>query len=341
MVAVPMVLALLIAGCPADDPTCVPDCSERCCGDDGCGGICQDQCTGDQPACEPKTCTCGACLQMGFDCIQGKDCCDGFCIKYTGEQYGYCSTHDCQNNWDCVNEAGDEEMCCVDVGGEYFICMKIVAGYGCGGGPYCGWACLDDTDCPPYFSCIRDNENGAFCTHQCNSYYDCTDCENPYLENNDFSCQTVSAEFNFCLPAQDLPCDSSSDCEHPEVCTPWPTDDEQDIEGRCRHIGNVPPGGPCDSHEEDGRIVCAGYYCINDHCSEVCAQQSDCRDQEICAIRTWELDEQGDIIAQIGMCFWYAGSLNPCTVDADCTPAELCQTFDTPEGSELSVCLLP
>ena len=52
-------------------PECVPNCTGKCCGNDGCGGTCQDNCSATGQTCNAQTCSCeGACVP---EC-QGKQC---------------------------------------------------------------------------------------------------------------------------------------------------------------------------------------------------------------------------------------------------------------------------
>ncbi|MFH2009706.1 MAG: hypothetical protein ABI333_24140, partial [bacterium] len=41
-------------------PECVPDCTGRCCGPDGCGGSCPDTCSGSSGFCDAILCTCAS-----------------------------------------------------------------------------------------------------------------------------------------------------------------------------------------------------------------------------------------------------------------------------------------
>lgn len=43
--------------------SCVPDCTAKCCGGNGCGGDCPDNCAGGQ-TCDPNTCQCVQCVPL-------------------------------------------------------------------------------------------------------------------------------------------------------------------------------------------------------------------------------------------------------------------------------------
>jgi hypothetical protein len=70
------------AGCrtPCD---CVPQCAGKCCGDNGCGGVCPDTCAASGQTCNGATCQCqGACTprscsELGRECGQWDDGCGG------------------------------------------------------------------------------------------------------------------------------------------------------------------------------------------------------------------------------------------------------------------------
>ena len=57
--------------CNADgtcQQVCCPDCEGKCCGDDGCGGTCSDECSLQGMVCVPSTCNCSEPGQIGDPC---------------------------------------------------------------------------------------------------------------------------------------------------------------------------------------------------------------------------------------------------------------------------------
>ncbi len=114
--------------CGADCP-CIPNCDDKHCGDDGCGGSCgecsegtwctpagkcSDECIS---SCTGKECgddgcgeSCGECApdhlcfeglcQPACDGIPWEGCCDGEALKYCGEE-GWLVTQDCSGNPGC------------------------------------------------------------------------------------------------------------------------------------------------------------------------------------------------------------------------------------------------
>ncbi len=86
---------------------CIPECTGKCCGDDGCGGDCPDNCAETGQTCNIESCTCeGVCQPM--DCAQLDRQCDwwddgcgtligcGDCTDYESCVEGRCvPTSDC------------------------------------------------------------------------------------------------------------------------------------------------------------------------------------------------------------------------------------------------------
>ncbi len=102
---------------PASDAVCVPDCEDRVCGDDGCGG------------------TCGKCQVLGQACVDGACVCDPkdqtACIG--GDVYWIDS---CGNQ--SLLAAGCKDMGCAD--GQCLSCAPACGGKQCGDDG-CGGSC--------------------------------------------------------------------------------------------------------------------------------------------------------------------------------------------------------
>lgn len=100
-------------------PICVPNCTGKLCGDNGCGGSCGD-CSGGK-SCDGVSCVCPAdqldsggvcavppgCLGQGALCNNSDLCCSAFCaglLACTGSTAGQrCNvTSDCQSGLRCV-----------------------------------------------------------------------------------------------------------------------------------------------------------------------------------------------------------------------------------------------
>ena len=100
---------------------CVPDCTEAMCGDgDGCGGLCQGLCLGEQeecldgvclcvPDCEGKECggdgcggSCGECQGPQDTCVDGICVCQPLCEgKDCGDDGCEGSCGECEEHWEC------------------------------------------------------------------------------------------------------------------------------------------------------------------------------------------------------------------------------------------------
>lgn len=156
--------------CPVAAPVCIeggmccsPDCDDRECGDDGCGGGC-----GVCPAVAPACTNAGLCCEPecdGRDC--GDDGCDGSC--------GVCDPHN-----DCVDGAcvyvpwcGDE-TCDIDEGEN---CATCEADCGC----VCGEECQDTgTGVLPVRDCVYVACDGRVCGDDgCGA--SCGDCEDHHV----------------------------------------------------------------------------------------------------------------------------------------------------------------
>ena len=292
------------------------------------------------------------CVPGGKICDQDADCCQGICKNDFHSPEKYCHQTGCSTNGDCTNHHYlDRPMCCITDEQGNNTCIKVNIGAVCGaqlGG--CGASCAGAlaSACSPELTCLAAGfeDPNAVCAHPCTTNADCGDCLDEFDPDCPWACQPISGGVTFCLPESCCGgCGSSLDCEGDDVCIPWPTSDELDLEGMCGKLGDLPAGSTCDSQADPNNLPaaerCAGFYCMNDHCSEVCTLQTDCRQGEICETREFPMDDQGDVFATIGMCAWYAGSHTPCMADTDCEEPHQCQTFQTPGDSTLSICVVP
>ena len=346
-------MTFLIAGCPSEEDTskcpegaCVPngscvvvDNNAQCACDAGyvqgdMGLICELD-TGDK--------------KLGEECVDSAVCETGWCLKYTGEDTGYCSKRDCQGNDACTNYSGDgAEMCCVDVGGEYFICMKIVPGYPCGTQDgMCGSSCAGtmDSACDPTQACLAAGaeDPNAVCAHECTTNDDCSDCADPETPGLEFTCQPISGGVTYCLGDGDDDCASSLDCEGDDVCIPWPTADDMGLEGMCGKLGDLPTGTECDEDDDPNELPaserCADFYCMNNHCSEVCVLETDCPFDMVChSVLFGGMGPDGNGTADIGMCLWISPGTPECSGDADCPAGTICDYYLPPGGTTQKVC---
>jgi len=150
---------------------CVPDCSGRACGDDGCGGSCGA--CGDGTVCEPVSGTCASCVPDCTGKACGDDGCGGSCGDCVGD-LAYCAVGACQCTPQCVGRACGDDGC----GGS---CGDCEAGFSCNDGactcaPQCdgkacgpdgcgnlcgvcdgGCACADNGTCAPPSGGVLEN----------------------------------------------------------------------------------------------------------------------------------------------------------------------------------------
>ena len=124
-------------------PVCEPDCEDKSCGSDGCGGEC-GECSGDTP-----TCSFGNCVETPCEpaCNPEQECGLDTCGEPT------CG--DCGENGVCV---GTTCVCIPDCGG------KVCGPDGCGG--QCGFG----SDCPGDDDCV---EGLCICTPTCTDGQEC------------------------------------------------------------------------------------------------------------------------------------------------------------------------
>lgn len=133
---------------------CFPDCTDKCCGDDGCGGNCPDNCV-DDLWCDNDTCRCyKECCQYDENCLMGECCRDCECVRMAcgdlecgpdpvcGKECGPCS-----EGYNCINGYCIEDPCVFCKLGytcQYGICKPAVSLPG---------NCIETDDCPPGYYC--------------------------------------------------------------------------------------------------------------------------------------------------------------------------------------------
>ncbi len=123
--------------------TCTPQCEEKTCGDDGCGGVC-GTCSGNeecidslclcQPECKDKECGddgCGG--NCGF-CLDNEECTDGICVCQPACEGKVCGPDGCGGL--CGDCPGTQDLC---VDGEC-VCQPVCLGVKCGDDG-CGGTC--------------------------------------------------------------------------------------------------------------------------------------------------------------------------------------------------------
>ena len=156
-----------------DETGCTPDCTDKDCGDDGCGascGTCIDgQICGDAFTCVEIGTEGGGAPEFETNCNDGKDededgltdCADSDCTGVAGCIETNCSDG-IDNEGDGLPDCHDPDCDCEVVGcGDYFVCLTEE---GCG--------CTLDVDCPQpgtdaYANCQQSCAESASCTQTC------------------------------------------------------------------------------------------------------------------------------------------------------------------------------
>ena len=243
---------------PIDCAACVPDCSAKFCGDDGCGGSCgecadgescnaQFQCEGVicTPDCEGKECGADGCGgQCGPDCGIGNFCdANGQCQACVPQCDGKsCGPDSCGGS---CGTCGDGQTCdgdgqCVD-GPCVADCEgKVCGSDGCGG--TCG-ECDGGLTCSEG-ACVES----ASCEGLCGSY----DAEN--------NCQCDDFCF-FIGDCCDDVCTTCADIFEDQCCEP-------SCEGK--QCGDDGCGGSCGEPCAEGSYCNAEFQCVEEVCEPQC-----------------------------------------------------------------------
>jgi hypothetical protein len=277
------------------------------------------------------------CQEVGQTCKSNDECCDGMCLKlFVGQTEGYCSKRDCGNNGDCQNRGTDGlPMCCVDMGGEFFMCLKNAGDCPCGKqegtcGTPCG--CEFFSACAPGMQCFGMG-GSAFCSNECLTDADCQGCTDPNQPDEKYTCQSISGGQTYCQPISSGGCGWSQECVSPDVCIPFLNSAGTGFEPQCGKYGDLPTGAPCvdvaDISSLPKEEQCAGIYCMKGRCSEVCTFAGDCQgDHMECGIVNFGIEGQ-DGVFPVGMCQYYCCG-GPCDGNSSCPQGEFCDGYLSP-----------
>ena len=256
LVSVLGALLFLFCGC------CEPDCKGKCCGDDGCGGVCSNTCP--SPAricCDAASCECVLCIfpqcegrccgddgiggECPDDCPQGYQCDDKACV---------CEVEDCVQDADCI-----PGKCCVDGACWWPQCNSLR----CGPDPLCGFSCG---------TC----EWGLVC----NEYGICEDFTGPV--------GTGSTIPGMCgMEGRCVGCNFDDDCEEYERCevNGWCYPDYYNA--NCHSDADCPAGyvcrmGMCLVPCWSDMDCWYGRVCVDEMCIYICDADIDCEYGERC-----------------------------------------------------------
>ena len=243
-------------GCVNGQCQCVPDCSDKQCGEpDGCGGKCQ--CSGEQDVCIEGACLCipncsgKECGSDGCDgscgiCSVGLGCEDGKCTCIPNCEGKECGSDGCDGS---CGECQEGEVCDGGVCCEPDCEGKVCGDDGCGGS--CG-ECGGDQ-----FACYQGQ---CFCAPQCPLGVEC----------GDDMCGGTCGECPDNHICKDGKCECQPDCKFKEC-------GDDGCGGTCP--GDCPEGYEC----QDNLCICVpdceGKECGDSGCWESCGT---CEDDGIC-----------------------------------------------------------
>ncbi|MBM4370670.1 MAG: hypothetical protein FJ098_03405 [Deltaproteobacteria bacterium] len=267
---------------PAADQGCLPQCGERECGDDGCGGSC-GACGREAPFCKAGQCveTCDAdCTdrECGDDgcggscgtCGPGEDCLDGLC---TG---------------DCTPDCGDRECGDDGCGGS---CGACEPGWECNAG-----ACLET--CIP--QCGEASCGGDGCGGSCGECPAGEGCFEGSCVPLPDPCEEACAGFE-CGVVDECACGT---CGEDEVCDGHQCVPDCLPDCTTKECGPDGCGGTCGTCAPDEE--CWGYLCVSDCVPE-------CGDKECGA------DNCGGVCGTCPGGSWCQGGTCVADCDPDCT----------------------
>jgi hypothetical protein len=255
LIALMFLAVVLLPGCPEDDnpapkdagtsiDVCTPDCTEKTCGDDGCGNSC-GECGNGETCTDDGDCTPASCVPDCAGRICGDDGCGGSC--------GECADAEtCTDDGDCA-----PTVCLPDCAG------RICGDDGCGGS--CG-ECADAETCTDDGACEG-------CTADCTDKF-CGD------DGCGGSCGECLGANERCTPAGMCECladctgkecgddgcgGSCGDCQVFEACDPA---------GLCEVVSEYLCTDGLDD-DGDGDIDCADADCNADPACEDCTDAID------------------------------------------------------------------
>ena len=227
---------------------CIPICEGKCCGGDGCGGTCTDNCTAPE-FCNTQTCGCVSGCQDDGDCTTTQCCINNNCTEMS------CGTLECGNDPVCSKSCG-----------------TCTAPETCNNGT-CVGPCADDTDCTATQCCINN-----LCTEMSCGTMECDD--DPVCGK---SCGTCTAP-ETCQNGQCVgvnPGNLGDPCAFGDVNA---TEGGCNAGLECLGIaadGNTGtcPGGAateCTDLHEDWNRDCVNGNCGASFCSQPCDAQGNC-----------------------------------------------------------------
>jgi formylglycine-generating enzyme required for sulfatase activity len=336
--------------------SCLPRCTGKCCGDDGCGGDCPDLCAATGQNCNSETCECeGVCVPDCAGRVCGPDKCGETCPPgCDGEEFcddGICKLPGCDSDQDCqapLRYCQLATRACVEcLENEHCAGEQICSGGACSDQPTCQTdsqceygeicvggdcvsGCRSNRDCPDDEYCVEEMGDNGTCV-ECELPEDCpegTTCEG-------YQCVTWCTEEAHCTPRYcNLDSHDCVDCLEDSHCgadTGMICEGLVCVEG-CR-IDEDCPGGTCDqvTHQciecETKDDCTLGFLCIDQQCVVGCEDSRDCPgdlvcdgamgDNGTCVQCIQDIDCNDEAyVCQDGLCVFFCGS------DQDCEPPQ-------------------
>jgi len=304
---------------------CVPDCSDKLCGDsDGCEGVCDDApCEDPDAFCLFGGCECLYVLCGDTCCAAGQDCEDGVC----GGCVPDCDAAACGDPDGCGGQcdgycSGDNEAC------QGFTCACQYKD--CGACCAAGQVCDGDTCCTP----TTCQAVGASCGHPldgCGNTLICGDCANNEVCGDDYSCACPTPMCGgLCCPAGEA-CEDGACVSCDPVCAPDAACGDDDgcgggCQGACPGAQEYCSDGACECYFEScgGECCEPGYVCDADDlcvppCEPTCLGKL-CGEDDGCGTPCDGLCPGGDQVCEDGACVCvFAACGGGC-----CAPGEVC-----------------
>ena len=314
---------------------CEPQCGDKECGNDGCGGSCGDCVVayGELYVCTEGTCECpqncgdNACV-TDTDCVDANPCTVETCNE------GSCHVEPllepqcaCQSNGDCTGKGG--------------TCSPVSTGPS-SVGTYCGppvgpkvsgAMCTEDEECQSGY-CAEVSE-GQICYGACITDQDCGVPDICGLVEF-LSADGLTKEIAGCIPP-DLDCHGDSQCKPSEVCVPVESEGlPNTLQTFCSNpVGSKSAGSICSNDNN-----CQSGLCFDlaekgiDICWATCNTDSDCLPGLFCydSIHHFIFDQdtptlKDDKYFALPTCAPFLGSFQNCSADVDCPGNEFCSWY--------------
>lgn len=287
-------------GCQAGDvcfeyACCTPMCTDKNCGDDGCGGTC-GTCTGENeicnaegvcevctPQCTDKECGDNGCGGTCGTCTDGKVCSAGKCVE-GGNFPAECNGEGTPSGTDCLGTT--YEGCCANgrvywCDGDALYCLDCAASQAMCGWFDAGYYGCDDAGMPDPTGANPQDCAGGTCTPNCGT----RECGGDGCGGQCGTCPEGKT------------CNASGMCEE-GVCVPNCTDKTCGDDGCGGSCGTCGANQTCEAgvcKDTTCTPVCAGKECGDDGCGGFCGT---CGDGMTCQNGTCKAPMPTDVVTE-------------------------------------------